>query len=115
MNLFGRRYYDAEPIRLRVESGKISQVTPGRPPEPGPFWPWIAPGLFDIQVNGYRGQEFSSPSLTAEKVAAIIHAYDAFGVTRSSRHCSARALKSSSIVSRRSRRPASPGRTLPGG
>jgi N-acetylglucosamine-6-phosphate deacetylase len=84
MDLFGRRYYDAEPVRLRIESGKISQVTPWLcEPDPGRSWPWIAPGLFDIQVNGYGGQEFSSPRLTVEKVAAIVHAYDAFGVTRS--------------------------------
>jgi N-acetylglucosamine-6-phosphate deacetylase len=41
----------------------------------------VAPGLVDIQVNGYGGQEFSSTELTAEKVAQIVRRHYAFGVT----------------------------------
>ena len=44
--------------------------------------PWVAPGLVDIQVNGYGGQEFSSLDLTPEQVATIVRQHFAFGVTR---------------------------------
>ncbi len=83
MQLFGRRYDTAEPIRLEIDRGVISRVSPC-PADDGPIdkWPWIAPGLVDIQVNGYGGQEFSSPHLTPEKAAAIVRRYDAFGLTR---------------------------------
>ncbi|MCS7305480.1 MAG: amidohydrolase family protein [Thermoguttaceae bacterium] len=45
-------------------------------------WPWVAPGLVDLQVNGYGGQEFSSPDLTVEKVLGIALAMDRFGLVR---------------------------------
>jgi N-acetylglucosamine-6-phosphate deacetylase len=83
MQLFGRRYDTAEPVSIEVAEGRISQVTPWQsgatPPD---RWPWISPGLFDIQTNGYGGQEFSSPKLSARKVAEIAEAYLKFGVTR---------------------------------
>ena len=84
MQLFGRRYDTGQPVRLDFDRGKISRVTPLVSNGNGVGkWPWIAPGLFDIQINGYGGQEFSSPDLTPEKVAAIVRRYDAFGLTRS--------------------------------
>jgi N-acetylglucosamine-6-phosphate deacetylase len=83
MQLFGRRYDTGQPVRLDIAHGKIMQVRPWEPEgENVSRWPWIAPGLLDIQFNGYGGQEFSSPSLTAEKVARITRKTDSFGVTR---------------------------------
>jgi len=83
MRLFGRRYDTAEPVSVEVSRGRISRVTPWTaeqaPPERRP---WIAPGLVDIQVNGYGGQEFSSPDLAPEKVETIVRGYDAFGLAR---------------------------------
>jgi N-acetylglucosamine-6-phosphate deacetylase len=43
--------------------------------------PWVAPGFVDVQVNGWRGQEFSSLDLTPELVARITRDHDPFGVT----------------------------------
>lgn len=82
MQLFGRRYDTGQPVQLEVAEGKISQMTPRAPGEEARRWPWIAPGLIDIQFNGYGGQEFSSPHLTPEKVAEITRTLDTFGVTR---------------------------------
>ena len=84
MQLCGRRYDTGERVCLDIAGGGISQVTPratGR--DEVEDWPWIAPGLFDIQINGYGGQEFSSPDLTPAKVIRILRSFDAFGVTRS--------------------------------
>jgi len=81
--VFGRRYDTAEPVCVEIARGRISQFTPFSADERTlKGCPWIAPGLFDIQVNGYGGQEFSSSDLTPEKVAAIVRGYDAFGLTR---------------------------------
>jgi N-acetylglucosamine-6-phosphate deacetylase len=84
MRLFGRRYDTSEPVCIHVSDAKITGVTPVPPHEDDAQhgWPWIAPGLWDIQVNGYGGQEFSSPELTPDKVRAIVLGYDAFGMTR---------------------------------
>ena len=83
MRLFGRRYDTAEPVYLEIDGGRITRVTPASADEKAPDRrPWIAPGLWDIQINGYGGQEFSSPDLTPEKVRAIVLGYDAFGLAR---------------------------------
>lgn len=83
MLVFGRRYDTAELVCVEIAQGMISQLTPFSADERTlKGCPWIAPGLFDIQVNGYGGQEFSSPDLTPEKVAALVRRYDAFGLTR---------------------------------
>ncbi len=82
MQLFGRRYDTGEPVCLDIEGGKVSRVTQATAAPDANDWPWIAPGLIDIQFNGYGGQEFSAPDLTAEKVADIVHTTEQFGVTR---------------------------------
>jgi N-acetylglucosamine-6-phosphate deacetylase len=71
-------------VRIAVEGHTIREVTALDPPGRTPLeqWPWIAPGFVDIQVNGYLGQEFSAPDLTAEKAAEIIRHMDAFGMAR---------------------------------
>lgn len=86
MELFGRRYDTGQPVRVETSGSRVARVEPldseslrdGRTDG----WPWLAPGLFDIQVNGYGGQEFSSAVLTEEKVGSILRAFEAFGVTR---------------------------------
>jgi len=60
---------------LRVRSAASQQATTSPVP-------WVAPGLVDIQVNGYGGQEFSSLELTPERVATIVRRHFAFGVTQ---------------------------------
>ena len=42
--------------------------------------PYVAPGLVDVQVNGYGGQEFNDPQLTTDKVRQIALAMDQDGV-----------------------------------
>lgn len=83
MQCYGRRFDTGEPVCIEVNERKIVRVEPVDVAEPSAeHWPWIGPGLIDIQVNGYGGQEFSSTTLTPEKVAAIGNHLEAFGVTR---------------------------------
>jgi N-acetylglucosamine-6-phosphate deacetylase len=85
MELLGRRYDTGLPIRVETDSGRIVRISAAHAADKGPpvdQWPWLAPGLIDLQLNGYGGQEFSSADLTPEKVEPIVRAMQRFGVTR---------------------------------
>ncbi len=83
MQLLGRRYDTGQPVRLEVAQDKIARVTPcAAELQPTERLPWIAPGLIDVQVNGYGGLEFNSADLTPEKVFQISGVMDRFGVAR---------------------------------
>jgi N-acetylglucosamine-6-phosphate deacetylase len=43
---------------------------------------WLAPGLIDIQVNGYAGADYCQPSTTHEAIERSLAAQFACGVTR---------------------------------
>ena len=83
MQIRGRRYDNSQRVVVTIERGCIAQVEP----ETGTAasadaCPWISPAFFDIQINGYGGQEFSSLELTPEKVEQIVRDHYRFGVTR---------------------------------
>jgi len=83
MELIARRFDNGQFVRIRFQGDRIGQVEPVEPrSEPEAGCPWVAPGLVDLQVNGYGGQEFSAPDLTVEKVRQIALAMDRFGVVR---------------------------------
>jgi N-acetylglucosamine-6-phosphate deacetylase len=44
--------------------------------------PFLAPGFIDLQVNGFAGVDYNSPSSTHEQIAHSIRAQFACGVTR---------------------------------
>lgn len=82
--MIARRYDTGRIVRLEVADDAlvgISDCPPEAADHLGPI-PWVAPGLIDIQVNGYGGQEFSAPTITPEKVASIAAVMPSFGVTR---------------------------------
>ncbi|MCS7238020.1 MAG: amidohydrolase family protein [Thermoguttaceae bacterium] len=79
----GIRYDTGQPARVTIEQGRVRFVA-ARVPETtlATRLPWLVPGLLDIQVNGYGGQEFASADLTEEKVRTIAEQLLHFGVTR---------------------------------
>ncbi len=83
MQLLARRFDTAQPVRVEIDGGRIDRIEPLAEREAAAAGlPWIAPGLIDLQVNGYGGQEFSAADLTVDKVAAVARAMDAFGIVR---------------------------------
>ena len=78
MQILGRRYDTGEAVVVDIQRGQIAAFTPATAPQ---RLPWIAPGFVDLQVNGYRGQEFNDPALSIEMVARVCRAMDADGVT----------------------------------
>ena len=82
MQFLARRFDTRDIVQLDVAEGLLSSVTAvERRDAAHDRVPWVSPGWIDVQVNGYRGQEFSSRELTPEKVAAIVREHWAFGVT----------------------------------
>ncbi|TNC05946.1 amidohydrolase family protein [Methylobacterium terricola] len=73
----GRDPASGRSLRLRLEGERIAAIDPGPPGERA----WIAPGLIDIQTNGYAGYDLNATGLTPEIVAAFVRAVRREGVT----------------------------------
>jgi N-acetylglucosamine-6-phosphate deacetylase len=76
--LVARRYDTLAPVSLQIESGRISRIEPAAD---APTFPMVAPGLVDLQINGFGGIEFNDRELTIEKVRQVGLSQDQFGVT----------------------------------
>jgi len=81
MQLIARHYDTGLPVRLEIVGKKLAGITPCAD-QPAERLPWIAPGLIDLQMNGYGGQWFCDRELTTEKVVRVVHSMDAFGVAK---------------------------------
>ena len=68
----GRRFDASTAVEVRVSGGKIVSVETLDDAESRGDLPIVAPGLFDIQVNGAVGVELSSAGLTEEGVVAVL-------------------------------------------
>lgn len=77
-----RRYDTGEPVRVVIDNEQILAVDAVRPPGDVDDWPFVAPGLFDLQINGYGGIWFSDEHLTPEKVLSALKAHFQHGITR---------------------------------
>lgn len=79
----GRHYLSGELSDLWLDSGEIQSIRAvGKELAAlGGEEYWIAPGLVDLQVNGYRGHDFCSGELTPGDVAAAAQDLAEAGVT----------------------------------
>lgn len=75
-----RRYDTSEAVQLELQDGHINAIQPTDAAPDG--LPWLAPGFFDIQMNGYGGQAFADADATPEKVVQVLEAMFPCGVTR---------------------------------
>jgi len=82
LTIFGRRYDTGEPVRITTAGDRVVAVDPATPQGPVADWPWLAPALFDLQINGHGGVWFSSEDLTPAQAAKAVTAYLKCGVTR---------------------------------
>jgi N-acetylglucosamine-6-phosphate deacetylase len=57
-------------------------VLPAWPRENVDSWPFVAPGLIDVQINGRGGTWFCDPALTPDAVLDLLASYMPFGVAR---------------------------------
>src|SRR2546422_9834400 len=67
--LIGKHYATGQTIRLQWQRDVISRLEPTESPRGLPVW--IAPSLFDLQINGYSGVDFQQDNLSMDD---LLHA-----------------------------------------
>ena len=78
----GKHYENLEPVEVHVENGKILSIEAAWPNEDISAWPIVAPGLFDLQINGHKGVWFGKDDLTVEEVLTTLKYHFQYGITR---------------------------------
>lgn len=74
-----RDYRDRQPVEIIAHNGVISEIRPVAGGEQ--YLPLIAPGLVDLQVNGYNGADFNCFPFAEESVELVTRALWQQGVT----------------------------------
>jgi N-acetylglucosamine-6-phosphate deacetylase len=75
--LDGRDPFTGRPLRLTIVDGRITGIGEGPSDADG----WLAPGLVDLQVNGYAGHDLNAAGVDGETVAEVARALRRDGVT----------------------------------
>ena len=78
MRVTGRDPATGRTLCVTTEGAVIADVRPA--PDPGDGL-WLAPGLVDLQVNGFDGHDVNAPDVTTETVAGLVRALWRAGVT----------------------------------
>lgn len=73
----GRNPCDGRPIEVIVEDGRVQEVVEGRGEEEA----WLSPGLIDLQVNGYGGDDVNLDHPDPEVIHSLTRKMIATGVT----------------------------------
>lgn len=76
----GVLYSDLEPVVITSKGGIISKIE-RKSSEKLSHKSYVAPGLIDVQINGYMGVDFSGPDLTLEGIRKATKALWKAGVT----------------------------------
>jgi N-acetylglucosamine-6-phosphate deacetylase len=82
LTVHGRHYENGEPLRIEIDGERIASIKPAWPPRGSAAWPYVAPGLFDLQINGRDGIWFGKTGITPDEVLGVLKAHFRFGVTR---------------------------------
>jgi N-acetylglucosamine-6-phosphate deacetylase len=90
VRLRGRHFETGEPYEITIEGATIARAGPA-PDEPAPpgLVPadggdgmWLAPALFDSQINGFGGHDLNAADTSPEDVAAVVRLLWEAGVAR---------------------------------
>lgn len=78
MHLHARHYATGQAIDITCAAGRIASITPatGASSADG----WIAPALFDLQINGCDGHSFNSERLTTDSVRHVVNVCRKHGI-----------------------------------
>ena len=73
MLIRARHYATSQRVDVGYDRGTIVDIGPAGVNRADREAGWIAPSLFDLQINGCRGIAFSSPALTVEQVRTVVN------------------------------------------
>ena len=80
MKIRGISVFSGQPIEVEIKEGFIENII--LLPESNQNLPYISPGFFDIQVNGYKGSDYSLEDFSEEHLRNIITNLAASGTTQ---------------------------------
>ncbi len=80
MRLRARHYATGDLVDVVCAGDRIVSVGPPGPQPPDRAAGWVAPALFDLQINGCGGVAFSSERLTVEGVGRVLADCRAHGI-----------------------------------
>ena len=70
-----RHYRTLQPVDVTIDGELIADISETDcSDEELKQLPYVSPGFFDIQINGYNGIWFSSATLTTDQVASVTQA-----------------------------------------
>jgi N-acetylglucosamine-6-phosphate deacetylase len=72
MRLRARHYATGQPVDVITAAGSILALEPPAAAAPDLSAEWVAPALFDLQVNGCDGHSFNSERLTIDSVRHVV-------------------------------------------
>src|SRR6516165_4492839 len=72
MRIRARHYETSQPVEIVCEKDRIASIHAATSDFVDLEAGWVAPALFDLQINGCAGFGFSSEKLTAEQINLII-------------------------------------------
>ncbi len=75
-----RHYATGQPLDIDCEGPVIAAVGPPSGAAPNLAAGWVAPALFDLQINGCDGHSFNSPRLTADSARRVVRVCERHGV-----------------------------------
>jgi N-acetylglucosamine-6-phosphate deacetylase len=82
MRIRGRHYDSGERIDVTIAGDRIQSVVPADQQQVDLEAGWVAPGFFDLQINGCGGHAFSSVELSAEDVYAVAQTCRKHGIVQ---------------------------------
>src|SRR6476660_8526343 len=80
MLIRARHYATGERVDVGYDRGTVTGIGPAGINRADREANWIAPSLFDLQINGCRGIAFSSQALTQEQVRNVVDECHRHGV-----------------------------------
>jgi N-acetylglucosamine-6-phosphate deacetylase len=81
MLLRARHYVTAQLIDVTVANGVIASVGPAASERADFQAEWIAPGLFDLQINGCMAHSFNSATLTLDEIREVVSVCRQHGIS----------------------------------
>ena len=75
----GRSVFTEQPIQITIHDACIAAITPL--PDSHDL-PYISPGFIDMQVNGYKGNDYSLEGFSPQHLRHILHELACSGVTQ---------------------------------